>query len=159
VITAIDTNVLLDILVPNDEFYDASAAALQDAADEGSLVICDIVYAELCVHFDTRRECEGFVDGIHAVDDYTNPENPFFTKNKPLTSLLPPVEVPASETHGKPESQFEPGANPMTSAKQIAANRANAEKSTGPKPPRNQSRLRHERHPPRPHRPGNSHAE
>jgi len=63
-ITAIDTNILLDILVPNDEFYDASAVALQDAADEGSLVICDIVYAELCVHFDTRRECEGFVDGI-----------------------------------------------------------------------------------------------
>ena len=49
-ITAIDTNILLDILVPNAEFDEASANALQDAADEGSLVISDIVYAELCIH-------------------------------------------------------------------------------------------------------------
>jgi hypothetical protein len=34
-----------------DAFYDVSAAALQEAADEGSLLICDIVYAELCIHF------------------------------------------------------------------------------------------------------------
>jgi predicted nucleic acid-binding protein len=55
-ITAIDTNILLDILVPNDEFYDASSDALQDAADGGSLVISDIVYAELCIHFETQHE-------------------------------------------------------------------------------------------------------
>ena len=28
-ITAIDTNILLDILIPNDEFCDASAEALE----------------------------------------------------------------------------------------------------------------------------------
>ncbi len=61
-ITAVDTNVLLDILVPNEEFYDASAAALQDCATAGSLVICDIVYAEICIHFPSRRECDGFLD-------------------------------------------------------------------------------------------------
>src|SRR5882724_700168 len=48
-ITAIDTNILLDILIPNEEFYEASADALEDAAGEGSLVISDIVYAELCI--------------------------------------------------------------------------------------------------------------
>ncbi len=63
-ITAIDTNILLDILVPNEAFYDASVIELQEASDEGSLVICDIVYAELCAHFETRRECEGFLDGV-----------------------------------------------------------------------------------------------
>ena len=42
-ITGIDTNVLVDILVPNEEFYNAAAAALQDSATAGSLVICDIV--------------------------------------------------------------------------------------------------------------------
>ena len=61
-ITAVDTNIMLDILVPNEEFYEASAGALQNAASEGSLVISDIVYAELCVHFETRQECDGFLD-------------------------------------------------------------------------------------------------
>jgi len=61
-ITAIDTNVLLDILVPNESFYEASAASLQEAAGEGSLVICDIVYAELCIHFETQRECDAFLE-------------------------------------------------------------------------------------------------
>ncbi len=62
-ITAVDTNILLDILVPNEQFYEASADALQEAAGEGSLVISDIVYAELCVHFETQRECDAFLEG------------------------------------------------------------------------------------------------
>ena len=61
-ITAIDTNILLDILVPNENFYEASANALQNAAGEGSLVISDIVYAELCIHFEAQRECDAFVE-------------------------------------------------------------------------------------------------
>lgn len=46
-ITAADINILLDILVPNEQFYAASADALEEAAGEGSIVISDIVYAEL----------------------------------------------------------------------------------------------------------------
>src|ERR1700730_15925747 len=61
-ITGIDTNVLLDILLPNEQFYDASAAALEDSATAGSLVICDIVYAELCVHFESQRDCDAFLE-------------------------------------------------------------------------------------------------
>ena len=61
-ITAIDTNILLDILVPNEVFYEASAGALQDAAGDGSLVISDIVYAELCIHFEAQRECDAFLE-------------------------------------------------------------------------------------------------
>ncbi len=30
-ITAVDTNILLDILVPNEDFFEASAAALQES--------------------------------------------------------------------------------------------------------------------------------
>jgi hypothetical protein len=61
-ITAIDTNILLDILIPNGDFCDASAEALEKAASGGSLVICDIVYAELCVHFENQRDCDAFLD-------------------------------------------------------------------------------------------------
>ena len=61
-ITAVDTNVLLDILLPNEQFYERSAEALQDSATEGSLVIADIVYAELSVHFATQRDCDDFLE-------------------------------------------------------------------------------------------------
>jgi len=60
-ISAIDTNIFLDILLPNEEFYDSSSDALQMAATLGSLVICDIVYAELSVHFASQRECDTFL--------------------------------------------------------------------------------------------------
>jgi hypothetical protein len=61
-ITAVDTNILLDILIPNEQFYEASADALEEAAGEGSIVISDIVYAELCIHFETQRECDAFLE-------------------------------------------------------------------------------------------------
>lgn len=61
-ITAVDTNILLDILVPNEDFYEASADALEEAAGQGSLVISDIVYAELCIHFATQRDCDVFLE-------------------------------------------------------------------------------------------------
>ena len=61
-ITAIDTNILLDILVPNETFCDASVQAFEGAATSGSLVVCDLVYAELCIHFATQRECDDFLE-------------------------------------------------------------------------------------------------
>ena len=61
-ITAIDTHILLDILVPNEEFYEVSASTLQDCATAGSLLICDLVYGELCIHFAAQRECDAFLE-------------------------------------------------------------------------------------------------
>lgn len=61
-ITAIDTNILFDILLPNKEFYETSGAALQDSADQGSLALSDIAYAELCSHFESQRGCDEFLD-------------------------------------------------------------------------------------------------
>jgi predicted nucleic acid-binding protein len=71
-ITAIDTNILLDILLPNEQFYEASAAALQDSAMDGSLVISDIVYAEICTHFERRPDCDEFLESLEIrVDSLT----------------------------------------------------------------------------------------
>ena len=39
-----------------------SADALQESA-AGSLVICDIVYAELCIYFESQHECDTFLGG------------------------------------------------------------------------------------------------
>jgi len=60
-ITAIDTNVLLDILVPDPEYFERSLAALEEAANAGSLMVCDLVYAELCVHFQHQADCDQFL--------------------------------------------------------------------------------------------------
>lgn len=76
-ITALDTNVLLDILLPNPKFYSSSADALQQAAHSGSLVICDLVYAELCVHFETLRECGVFLTENQIRTETLTPEAVF----------------------------------------------------------------------------------
>src|SRR5262249_37575387 len=60
-ITAIDSNVLLDILRPNAEWAEAGQVALEEAAAAGSLVICDLVYAEICGHFAGQGECDQFL--------------------------------------------------------------------------------------------------
>jgi predicted nucleic acid-binding protein len=60
-ITAIDTNVLLDVLIPNERFVDRSLAALEEASALGSLVICDPVYAELCGQFRSVADCGRFL--------------------------------------------------------------------------------------------------
>jgi predicted nucleic acid-binding protein len=61
-ITAVDTNVLLDLLLQDSRFCDLSSSALEAAATAGSLVICDLVYAELAVHFEDTRTCDEFLD-------------------------------------------------------------------------------------------------
>jgi hypothetical protein len=60
-ITAIDTNVLFDVLAPDPQFFGPSIQAIEDAANAGSLVVCDLVYAELCVHFLSHSDCDQFL--------------------------------------------------------------------------------------------------
>jgi hypothetical protein len=50
-ITAVDTNILLDIFFPDMMFAEGSAGLLKVAYDEGALLICDVVYAELVPQF------------------------------------------------------------------------------------------------------------
>jgi hypothetical protein len=61
-ITAVDTNILLDVLTANEKFCEISAGALESSATAGSLVVCDIVYAELCIYFSSQRECDAFLE-------------------------------------------------------------------------------------------------
>jgi predicted nucleic acid-binding protein len=49
--SAVDSSVLLDILLPDPTFGPASAAALRKAIDSGSLIACEIVWAEVRVAF------------------------------------------------------------------------------------------------------------
>ncbi|HUI43261.1 MAG TPA: type II toxin-antitoxin system VapC family toxin [Terriglobia bacterium] len=61
-ITALDTNILLDILAGDEGFAESSLGAVEQAAASGSLVICDVVYAEISTHFDVQADLERFLD-------------------------------------------------------------------------------------------------
>jgi Predicted nucleic acid-binding protein, contains PIN domain len=46
VITAVDTNVLLDVFMDDPAFGNRSAQALRKCLSEGALIVCDVVWAE-----------------------------------------------------------------------------------------------------------------
>ncbi len=50
-ITAVDTNVLLDVFTSDPEHADDSASLLRKCIAQGQLVVCDIVWAELAAAF------------------------------------------------------------------------------------------------------------
>lgn len=60
-ITAVDTNMLLDVLIPDVRFADTSRRLLDEAQREGGLVIGEVVYAALGAHFGGRRELDAFL--------------------------------------------------------------------------------------------------
>lgn len=55
-ITAIDTSVLLDVLGGDATYGPASAAAIRDCSREGSLIACDVVWAELSSMFEAGAD-------------------------------------------------------------------------------------------------------
>jgi len=57
-ITAVDTHILLDVFLPDERFATDSAELLKLAYDEGALIICDIVYAELVPQFEDRQRLD-----------------------------------------------------------------------------------------------------
>ena len=66
-ITAVDTNVLLDVFIPDDEFGLQSRDWLSAAYDAGAVVVCDIAYAELAPYFADRVSLDGALQEIGAM--------------------------------------------------------------------------------------------
>jgi predicted nucleic acid-binding protein len=54
-ITFVDTNILLDVFLPDPEFGEKSSGYLERSFHEGSLIINEIVYAELAPQFSSQR--------------------------------------------------------------------------------------------------------
>lgn len=69
-ITAIDTNILLDLLTPGAKFSQRSKQLLDESYRAGSLIICEVVYAELAAQFKSQVELEEFLKdtGIRLVN-------------------------------------------------------------------------------------------
>jgi len=62
-ITAVDTNVLLDVLIPDAPHGDESERALAEAVQAGAVLISEPVYAELAAHFADKADLDGFLAG------------------------------------------------------------------------------------------------
>jgi predicted nucleic acid-binding protein len=66
VITAVDTNVLLDVFIPSDEHGPRSREWLSAAYNAGAVIICDLVYAELVPAFTARVTLDNALREIGA---------------------------------------------------------------------------------------------
>ena len=61
-ITAVDTNILLDVLVPGQPHAESSEEALAESLRAGPIVIAEPVYAELAGRFPAREEVDRFLE-------------------------------------------------------------------------------------------------
>jgi predicted nucleic acid-binding protein len=68
-ITAVDISVLLDVLANDPSHVEKSEALLARAYQQGSLIICPVVYAELAPSARDRRQLDGWLQrgGIRTV--------------------------------------------------------------------------------------------
>ena len=53
-ITAVDTNIIIDILEPDPEFGPASRAALKSCFQDGSIIACEVVWAEVATAYGSK---------------------------------------------------------------------------------------------------------
>ena len=65
-ITAVDSNVLLDIFLSGSPHHDESREAVRSAYDAGAVIVCDIVYAELAPAFGDRAALDDALREINA---------------------------------------------------------------------------------------------
>ena len=66
-ITAVDTNVLLDLFQPDERFAAQSMERLATARQNGDLVVCDLVYAELAYNFGRRNDLDAALRELGAI--------------------------------------------------------------------------------------------
>ena len=81
-ITAVDTNILLDIFSPDKKFAQNSLKSLKAAYDQGALIICDIVYAELVPQFERKSFLNSTLDTLSITVSSVNKEIAFLAGEK-----------------------------------------------------------------------------
>jgi predicted nucleic acid-binding protein len=60
-ITAVDTNIILDILIPDEPFGESSKLLLDRHLSEGKLILCEVVFAELAAHFPSEADLKALL--------------------------------------------------------------------------------------------------
>ena len=59
---AIDTTILLDILIPDEKYISLSKTLVDKYKERGKLLICEIVYSERASQFPSSKDLERFLD-------------------------------------------------------------------------------------------------
>ena len=63
--TLVDSNVLLDVVTDDAEWFEWSAAMLADAADRGVIVINPIIYAEVSAAFERIEDLDDALPSLY----------------------------------------------------------------------------------------------
>jgi len=63
--TAIDSSILLDILIDDPSFSEVSEAALKRAKDAGRIIVCESVIAEIRPALASDGQLKEFLDDLH----------------------------------------------------------------------------------------------
>jgi hypothetical protein len=71
-VTAIDTNILLDIFTSDPRFMESSKAAFKRCVQEGGVCGCEIVWVETATMFRAKHD---FMSAIHSLDLEFSPIN------------------------------------------------------------------------------------
>jgi len=57
-VTLVDSNILVDFLTEDDEWFDWSSAMLEQASNRGTVAINQVVYAEVSVRYSTIEDLD-----------------------------------------------------------------------------------------------------
>lgn len=113
-VTAVDTSVLLDVVADDPHWADASEAALRRASQEGSLVICECVLAEIVPAI-----------GEAAVEEFLDDWNLRFVPSSRVVALLAgrmfAIHLARGGKGGRVLPDFLVGAHAQTHAERLLA--------------------------------------
>jgi predicted nucleic acid-binding protein len=63
-LTLVDTNIFIDLLTRNPEWFEATRLAFERRMALGAIVIVDAVFAELAAGFASETDCSDFLDAL-----------------------------------------------------------------------------------------------
>jgi len=66
-IVAVDTNILIDILIKDEKYFESSADLLNKALKQGTLIINEVVYAELASLFKQKEKLNEFLNDFNII--------------------------------------------------------------------------------------------
>lgn len=73
-ITAVDTNILLDLFTPGSPYGDRARQLLTEAISDGAVLLSEAVYAELAAHFSDRNELDDILADTGILLQPSGPE-------------------------------------------------------------------------------------
>ena len=81
-ITAVDTNIILDVLIPGEPFGASSKELLYRHLSKGKLILCEVVFAELAARFPSEKELASFLADTRMNLVYANDKSLYMAGSK-----------------------------------------------------------------------------